>query len=280
MSGGGSSIRTAGIGARSFDVICAGSSSLVVAADGSATRIGGGAARTAIALARRDLRTAVATVLADDASGRTVRAKVASTGVDVTGVVLAPAQSGLFFVRGGALQSLAKGKEEPPVAIPEDWSAKVLLLSGMSPSVSSAAALCKAARAARRVGTIVMVDLHADWNAWKGQNWRSIRMILREADVVWASGEDLVGLNLDLVSARSAMRENAIFVSHLAGRISASGVFGEVTHASKRGPIDADDDCIAAVAFELVHAPGAIERDAAIWSRALTRACANATMSE
>jgi 2-dehydro-3-deoxygluconokinase len=261
-------------GARSFDVICAGASSLDVAADGSTTRIGGGAARSALALARHDLRTGVATILADDAAGRAVHAKVAATGVDVSGVVLAPATSGLFFVRGGALQSLAEGKEEPPVAIPEGWSSPVLLLSGMSPSVSSAAALCKAARAARRVGTIVMLDLHADWNAWKGQNWRSIRMILREADVVWASNEDLIGLNLDVASARAAMRPNAVFVSHLAGRVSACGLFGEVTQKSALGPVDADDDFVAAIAFELVHAPnasGAFEKDAALWSRALAR---------
>lgn len=254
--------------ARSFDVICAGASSLDVANDGSKTRIGGGAARTALALARRDLRTGVATVLTDDAAGRAVQKKVAATGVDVSGIVLAPSKNGLFFVRGGALQSLATGKEEPPVAIPEDWSSRVLLLSGMSPAVSSAAALCKAARAARRTGSIVMVDLHADWNAWKGQNWRSIRMILREADVAWASAEDLVGLNLDLVSARAAMPSRAVFVTHLAGRVSAHGIFGEVTCSSKRGPVDTDDDIVAAIAFELVHAKGAVENDAAIWSRA------------
>ncbi|MEO7110888.1 MAG: hypothetical protein ABI183_10655, partial [Polyangiaceae bacterium] len=194
----------------------------------------------------------------------------------VSAVVLAPAKSGLFFVRGGALQSLATRKEEPPVAIPEDWSSPVLLLSGMSPFVSSAAALCKAARAARRAGSIVVVDLHADWNAWKGQNWRSIRMILREADVVWASSEDLVGLNLDVASARSAMRPNAVFVSHIAGRASARGLFGEVAQSSKLGPIDADDDFVAAIAFELVHTPNAHRacgNDAAIWSRALARGC-------
>jgi sugar/nucleoside kinase (ribokinase family) len=261
-------------GARSFDVICAGASSVEVTADGSTLRIGGGAARSALALARHDLRTGVATILADDPAGRATHAKIAATGVDVSAVVLAPATSGLFFVRGGALQSLAVGKEEPPITIPEDWSAPVLLLSGMSPSVSSAAALCKAARAARRVGAVVLVDLHADWNAWKGRNWRSIRMILREAGVVWASGEDLVGLNLDLASARATMRESAVFVSHVAGKVSARGLFGEVAHHSKLGPVDADDDLVAAIAFELVHARGAssaIEKDATIWSRAFAR---------
>ncbi|MEO8796438.1 MAG: PfkB family carbohydrate kinase [Polyangiaceae bacterium] len=255
---------------RMFDVVCAGASSLVVGADGT-MRVGGGAARTALALARHDLRAGLATVLGDDTTGRAIRTKIAATGVDVGGLVLAPPSSGLLFVRGGALQSLGEGREAPPVAIPEGWSSSVLLLSGMSPAISHAAALCKAARAARRVGTIVVVDLHADWSEWKGRNWRSVRMLLGEADVVWASSEDLAGLSLDPPSVRAAMRRDAVFVRHHVGRVSATGRFGEVSHPSKLGPVDADDDFVAAIAFELVHAQGSFGTTPAIWSRALAR---------
>ncbi|HEX7665473.1 MAG TPA: hypothetical protein VF407_13200, partial [Polyangiaceae bacterium] len=224
-----------------------------------------------LALARHDLRSALVTALIDDASGRAIGESIASAGVDVSAVSFATATSGLFFVRGGALQTFGEAREEPSVTIPEGWSAPVLLLSGMAPSIAHAGALCQAARAARRVGTRVVVDLHADWSAWKGRNWRAIRMLVREADVVWASSEDLIGLSLDEAGLREAARPNAVVVVHRAGRVAATGAFGVVTHPSKLGPVDADDDFVAAIAFELVHAPGAPVNDGAFWSRALAR---------
>lgn len=255
---------------RVLDVVCAGASSLVVGADGT-PHVGGGAARTAFALARHDLQAGLATVLDDDITGRAILTKLVSAGVDIGGLVLAPPARGLVFVRGGALQSLGEWNEAPLIGIPEGWSSRVLLLSGMLPAVSHAAALCRAARAARRAGTSVVVDLHADWSEWQGRDWRSVRMLLGEADAVWASREDLTGLSLDTPSLRAAMRREAVFVCHHAGRVSATGAFGEVSHPSKLGPVDADDDFVAAIAFELVHARGSFGSSAASWSRALAR---------
>ncbi|MEO8876646.1 MAG: hypothetical protein ABI461_13730 [Polyangiaceae bacterium] len=263
--------RSAPIGARTFDVICAGVPSFDIHSDGARTRIGGGAIRAASALVRQDLRVGLATVLQDDSVGRTVVDKLESAGIDVGGVCFSSPTSSVFFVRGGALQTLHEGKEDAPISIPEGWSSQVLLLSGMSPVVSHGAALCKAARAARRAGSTVIVDLHADWNLWRGRDWRSTRMILREADVVWASGEDLLGLDLDVPSLRAAMRPNAVLATHTLGCTSAFGSFGAVTHPSKLGPTDRDDDLVAAICFELKHAKNNGENDASLWTRALAR---------
>src|SRR4051794_41019863 len=145
--------------ARSFDVICAGEALVSVDDEAGAIaggterlslRPGGGAMNAAVSLARQGLRVGLATVLADDSVGRALLAKVAARGVDVGGVELAERSPGLVLVRGGARQVVSVREQERPVVVPEGWSSQVLLLSGMSPVVAHGAALCKAARAARR----------------------------------------------------------------------------------------------------------------------------------
>ncbi len=267
----GARSRIATVGPRHFDVVCAGDATLDVA-DGSRVRVGGGSIRVATALARSDLRVALATVLADDSLGRSMRDRIAARGIDVAGVQLLPPVSGLFFVRGGARQTVREEKEEAPITIPEEWSSDVLVLSGVSPLVAHGAALCKAARAARRGGTTVVVDLHTEWQAWRGRDWRSIRMLLREADVVWSSSEDLSGLNLDVASARAATRPGAVFALHGLGKTIAFGSFGEVSHPSSLGPTDDDDGFVAAICVELKRSGNGGTNDAALWARAFARA--------
>ena len=242
------------LGAHHFDVVCAGN-----------------AVGVAAALSRSDLRIGLAAVLADDSAGRSTRDRIAAKGVDVSGVQLSPPTSGIFFVRGGARQTLREGKEDPPVEIPETWASDILLLSGVSPVVSHGAALCKAARAARRVGTLVVVDLHPQWETWRGRDSRSIRMLLREADVVWSSNEDLAGLHVDASSVRAALRPGAVLAMHALGKTLALGSFGEVTHPSRLGPTDDDDAFVAAICLELKRTGNSGLNDAALWSRVLAR---------
>ena len=197
----------------SFDVVCAGEALWRLAEGEDALRLrpGGGAVKAAFALARQGLRVGLATVLADDVAGRELVAKLAARGIDVGGVELAQRSSGIVLTegRGGARQVVSFREEEQPIAIPAGWTSQVLLLSGMSPVVSHGAALCKAARAARRAGTVVVVDVNASWHLWKGRDPRNIRMVLREADVVWCSAEDLFGLDLDVASLQAALRPSA-----------------------------------------------------------------------
>lgn len=254
--------------AQSFDVICAGEA--LWAADDRARLHAEGAIRAAIALARQGLSVGLATVLPDDTAGRALRAQIDGANVGAEGVALTRPRSGLFVVAGGDAELVSRDEGEP-IAIPSGWSSQVLLLSGVSPVVAHAAATCRAARAARRAGTTVVLDLNARWQLWKGRDSRSIRMILREADVVWSSAEDLLGLNLDLPTLRAAARPGAILaMSDGFGAAWATGPFGEVVRAVPPPVLRRDGDSFAiGICAELVRArhDGSGEPDT--WVRAL-----------
>jgi 2-dehydro-3-deoxygluconokinase len=269
---------------RSFDVICAGDAFLNVAGrersgapePSLALRSGGGAMSAALALAAGGLSTGLVSVLPDDRSGRALLARVAASGVDVGGVDLAMPGRGLVFVRGGARQVVSFHEEDRPFGVPEGWSSRVLLLSGMSPVLSHGAARCKAARAARRAGTIVVVDVNARWDLWQGRDSRVIQMVLREADVVWCSAQDLFGLDMDVPMLRASLRKTAVLVlSDGAGHASATGPFGEVseTRADRSALASAGegDAFTAAICSELARPRQASESGSAMWSRALER---------
>ena len=281
-----SALRTIADGSRmkTFDIICAGEGGLEMetqAVSAPTFRPGGGAVKAAIALARQGLRVGLATVLADDTFGRGLREEIAHTNVDAAGIALSKPSSGLFLVRGGARQVVSFREEEQAVEIPLGWSSQVLLLSGMSPVVSHGAALCKAARAARRAGSIVVVDVNARWQLWEGRDPRSIRMILREADVVWCSAEDLFGLNLDIAAMRSAMRANAVLaMSDGLGKTWAMGPFGELVRRfearSSSLSMHRDDAFVTAICAELARAGQAGPMNGDLWTRALDRGHLNA----
>jgi sugar/nucleoside kinase (ribokinase family) len=148
--------------------------------------------------------------------------------------------------------------------------------------LSHGAALCKAARAARRAGTIVVVDVNARWHVWAGRDPRAIRTVLREADVVRCSAEDLAVLGLDVATVRAALRRTAVLVVSNGTRSAwATGPFGEIAQAP-RGPAvfrptGAGDAFTAALCAELVRAGNAGENRIELWERALERGHAAAT---
>ncbi|WP_044243342.1 PfkB family carbohydrate kinase [Chondromyces apiculatus] len=273
--------------ARSFDVICAGEALWDLTEAGGVLfgrsaslrfKPGGGAVNAALALAQGGLCVGLATALTDDTFGRTFLGKIAAAGIDVGGVVLAPRYGGLLRVEGiaGARTVVSTREGEVPITVPPGWTSTVLLLSGLSPVLARAAALCKAARAARRQGTLVVVDVNARWHLWVGQDQRAIRSVLREADVVRCSAADLEVLRADAATVRGWLRPAAVLVlSNGAGDAWATGTSGEIALAP-RGigalrPKGAGDVFTAAICAELSRAGHAGEGRSDLWERALQR---------
>lgn len=264
---------------RTFDVVCAGEALWSLDAPdrpGSLHfRPGGGAADVAVRLSRAGFRVGLATALGDDSAGRALCARIAAAGVDVGGVTLAPPGRGLFFVQGAGAdrQVISHVGQERAFALPPGWQAQVLLLSGLSPVLAHAAALCKAARAARRAGSIVMVDVNARPQVWAGHDPRAVRSVLREADVVRCSAEDLVTLGLEPRAVRAAMRAEGVLVGgDLAGDAWAVGPFGDVVAPRPlEGPatLAGSGDVTAAVCAELSRGGPAVLTRAHAWRRAL-----------
>lgn len=260
---------------RKLDVICAGEAFL--------ERSGhvGGAVSAARALVRQDVRTGLATVLPDNADGVALRDRLATEAIDVAGVALAASRPELAFTRGGARQRVGSQDVHPPIEAPEVGATPVLLLSGLSPVVAHAAALCKLARAASRAGARVVVDLNAQWDQWAQRDARALRMIVREADVVWCSFDDLRALGTDEKALRASLTDRAVLaLSDAAGTVGARGSFGEVTLAvessgravrtGERGSREGDS-VAAAICFELARIASTVAMDRELWLRALKR---------
>lgn len=257
--------------ARHFATVCIGEAALAL----PGLRPCGGALEAAVHLVRRGVRTGLVAAIEDDARGRAVLADVREAGVDVDGVALVPPRSRILTASTRRVVPLS-GDEQPALSIPEGWTYELLLISGLSPALLPAAALCRAARAARRTGACVVVDVNARRSQWKGQDPRQIHAILREADVVRCSTDDLVSLWTDSTSLRAAMRPTATFVAtDGAGEAIASGPFGEVAVAPREvlrtSVPGAGDAFTAAICRELLDAPARVE-----WDRVLMRAHAAA----
>ncbi len=225
----------------------------------------------ALRAAREGLAVGVVTALTDDTLGRALARRFTESGVDVSGLSWAPSTGSLVVVRGD-VTATARG---PSASwdIPARWSAAVTLLSGVTPNATQAAALVRAARAARRAGSVVLLDLHARRQVWAGHDPRYVRSLFREADVVRASAEDRAALNLDEMSLRQALRDDAILVttSH-DGDARVSGPFGDLTKiAPKRRALlalGAGDRFTVAICRALAG-PSARLDDAALWDATL-----------
>src|SRR5262249_21695481 len=130
----------------------------------------------------------------------------------------------------------------------------VLLLTGLSPVLAQAAAFCREARVARRMGTTVVVDVNARRHVWMGRDPRSLRAVLGEADVVRCSTGDMSVLGLDAAALRAMMRRTGVLVTGARG-VRVSGAFGEI-HKEPRGLLPAagaGDAVTAAICAELAR---------------------------
>ncbi|CAN5160993.1 hypothetical protein BH09MYX1_BH09MYX1_07180 [soil metagenome] len=260
-----------------FDVICAGEVAWKISPELS-LEPGGGAASVALALARRGFRVGLAAVLPDDAAGDRCLEKLAASGVDVGGVLLVPERASLVVVdASGTANPSHPFSDAPTLELPREWTSQILLLSGLSPHLPQAAALCRAARAARRQGSFVFLDADANLRAWAGRDPRTVRMLLREIDVARCGVTDLAVLGMDVRSMRNALRPSAVLVLDDAARgVVANGPFGEVAYTPPdaravraRG---AGDACTAAICSELMRRGKPGESPVGRWHRALAAA--------
>lgn len=266
-----------GRGRASFEVICAGEPiwrTLGLRRDGglAPTAASAGVLDVARTLAHRDFHVGLATVLEDDRFGRALRMEMAGLGVDVEGVTLAPPDAHLVVVdaAGGHAGVVSDRGTARDFEIPAGWSSQVLLLSGLSPITSRAAALCKAARKARREGSTVVLDVAGSLRQWAGRDPRMISMVIREADVVRCSLLDLAVLGMDSASVRRAMRPDATLVVGDGEATTASGPFGEVrARAGSNAPEHAYEECTAAICADLARPHGAAESLEGRWHRVL-----------
>jgi 2-dehydro-3-deoxygluconokinase len=281
-----------------LDVACAGQTTWTVEV-ATARQRPSGATGAALVLARAGLRVGLATVLPDDPLGHETRARLAHAAIDVEGVVLSPAPRRIVLAERASIREEAR-----PIVVPEAWAPRVLLISGLAPvlerrdmgeraspdrdsdaidigGMAHAAALCRAARAGRRGGATVVVDLDVRWRLWQGRDPRAIAMVVREADVVWCSVEDLLGLGLDSSAVHAAMRADAVLLVHEGNaRVRATARFGEIVIEPPPGfarPTLEDDAVMASLCAELARS--GIQATETDWHRALARAHRSALRS-
>lgn len=265
-----------------LDVICVGEAIWDMAAStGERLRFrpGGGAVAAAVALAKDGLRVGLAAALGDHSPSRALVARVAAAGVDVRGVRLVPAHAGLVVLEaaGDAKHMIPhRAEDELPVEVPDGWEAPVLLISGVSPALAPMAGLCRAARAARRAGAIVVLDLNTRWHVWAGRDPRTLHALLREADVVRCSAADMFVLDLSEARLRAGMRPDATLVlTHDSGLARAAGAFGDIAVAPPSpdpAAADAGDVFIATLCAEIARDPAYVSDRPELWAHALRRA--------
>lgn len=222
--------------ARRFDVICAGATTFRVDTSGDDPRLV--STSPAIDVARRlsgkGKSVALATNLPDDEAGRELLSHLRSSAVDSSAIRVRPAISSLvLFERGADAHTIVPHRSDlDPVEVPDQLSAALLFLSALSPVVSANAAYCKSARAARRRGDYVVLDLAIRRRLWFGQDPRALRAILQEADIVHATPDDLANLGVGPQTLMSMMRSQAVLVSRdVRGAAHAHGPFGRITLA-------------------------------------------------
>lgn len=267
-----------------LDVLCAGEAlwdlkapASFAEADALAFRPGGAAVNVALALAKRKVRVGLAAVVGDDALGEALLARVRTAGVEAWFARALP-RTGLMFAERSAKGARFVGyrsPEEPAPPLPRRWSARALLLTGLMPSREHAAMLGAAARAGRRRGALVMVDVNARPRVWRGRDATPALEVIAESDVVKASADDLAVLGLGVDTLMAAMRRRAVLVTTAGpGPARAVGAFGEVTRAPGRtlagDPLGAGDAFTAGLLIELLRERD--PHDTTTWDHALRRA--------
>jgi sugar/nucleoside kinase (ribokinase family) len=184
-----------------FDVVCMGEATLSVGKQGKLVP-SGGALNASVALARAGLRVGLCAALPEEPAVREIASNLRAIGVDASGIAM--------IARPPSI--VAKPEDDVPLEVPSGWSARLLLVSGLPSALEPLAALCRAARAARRAGGFVVVDVNARRTIWNGHDPRTMHGLLREADLVRCSTADLLALWTDAASLQAAMRPRSLLV--------------------------------------------------------------------
>jgi 2-dehydro-3-deoxygluconokinase len=169
---------------------------------------GGADANVAVSLALLGHRTAMVSVLPDNALGRGALAALASHGVDTSGIRLLPGRMGLYFLApraGDGASEIVYDRAGSAYALAGpgayDWpslleGAAWLHVSGVAPGSANgpAHAVPAALRAARAAGVRVAIDAcHcvSPWHEQAPDAAAPLRDVLGHADVLFAAPQDL-----------------------------------------------------------------------------------------
>ncbi|HVZ98932.1 MAG TPA: sugar kinase [Caulobacterales bacterium] len=170
--------------------------------------VGGAEANVAVSLARLGLKSAVASVVPDNALGDAAIEELRRYGVDTTLVRTHAGRMGLYFLSPGAIQRPSQvlyDRADSSFALAPadliDWTSALrganwLHISGITPAVSpsAAAAALRAAKAARQAGANVSLDGNyraSLWGARSGEAPDILRALFAEADLAFADHRDI-----------------------------------------------------------------------------------------
>lgn len=220
---------------------------------------GGGAALTAIELARLGARSALCAAFGDDPIGRGLRARVAAAGVDVRFVRLSSVRTGLVFIgasrESDAGQSFVSYRDPEGEAraleesLPDHFDARAVHLSSLIPMRGELHLFHRAVTAARREGALLSLDLNARPRFFRGEPRAIPEAIIRAMDVIKGARVDLEVMGLSSVDAlRAHARPDALILStDGAAPVRAIGPFGVIERAPV--PIDGVEPTGAGDAF-------------------------------
>jgi fructokinase len=213
---------------------------------------GGAAANVALAIADLGGVAAVAGVVARDAFGAGLRARLGELGLDVTAVAERTGRTGMVFIEHPAsgqdryLSYRPSFGTTSALTLPQAWKrsslrTKVLHVAALDPDWIDPATFARLAGRALSRGARLTIDVNARPRAWRRRRSipRPFRAMLAKADVVKASHEDLVMLGLEkgLVAsdARAALGiVGTLVVTRGAATCDAAGPWGQVRRRPAR----------------------------------------------
>ena len=247
-------------------------------------RPGGAAVNVALALAEQGLRVGVAAAVSADALGQALRARLAAAGVATAHVTTAPGRTGLVVIErafGGRRIVAYRCADEPEATLADGFSTRLLFLTGLLPSLSQRRVWRAATSDARRRRIPVVIDVNARQRMWTGVDPASALRVLRGADVVKCSADDLAALGLGapdraVPALRASLRPRATFVLTDGPRPAlAIGRFGAVEARCRPAravdPTGCGDAFSAALLAAIATAGPDDLATASFWSAALRR---------